>query len=133
AEYSFEIGTDRYAPGSLIITTAGNLHVEAFHENVVSLANQFEITLKKASTGYVDKGKDFGSSKVKTVIAPRVALIGGQGISSLNFGEIWHFFEQDLKYPLSILDQNQLINNNLDGYNVIIFPSGNYEAWSEKE
>src|SRR5690606_10536912 len=80
----------------------------------------------------VDSGKDFGSSSVRTITAPKVALIGGEGTSSLNFGEIWHHFEQELDYPLSILDQNQVGSADLSRYNVIIMPSGRY-AWKEGE
>jgi hypothetical protein len=45
----------------------------------------------------VDKGADMGSSKVKFLKKPKVALFTGQGVSSYAAGEIWHFFEQDLK------------------------------------
>src|SRR5690606_18245307 len=98
---------------------------------VVSLANILEIPLGKSTTGYVDSGKDFGSSYVKTIDPPKIALMGGEGISSLNFGEIWHFFEQELDYPLSILDQNQFSSADLSNYNVLIMPSGEYKEWGE--
>lgn len=133
AEYSFEIGDKQYPAGSLIITRGGNQYVENFHEKVVNLANQMEIHLGESFTGYVDKGKDFGSSYVKTITAPKVALFGGEGTSSLNFGEIWYFFEQELKYPLSILNQVQLADATLSKYNTIILPSGTYDKWEKGE
>src|SRR5690606_37618856 len=132
AEYAFTIGEEAYPAGSLIITRGGNQHVADFHEKVVTIANDMAITLGQTTTGYVDSGKDFGSSSVRTIIAPKVALIGGEGTSSLNFGEIWHHFEQELKYPLSILDQTQLGSADLSKYNVIILPSGKY-SWKEIE
>lgn len=131
ATYAFQIGEDSYPAGSLIITRGGNQYINNFHEKVVTLANEMEITLGQTSTGYVDDGKDFGSSSVKTIIAPKVALIGGENTSSLNFGEIWHFFEQELDYPLSILDQAQIANADLSQYNMIILPSGKYDGWKE--
>ena len=133
AEYAFEIEEDDYPAGSLIITRGGNQYVADFHQKVVALANTFEIHLGKTTTGYVDSGKDFGSSYVKTIDPPKVALVGGEGISSLNFGEVWHFFEQELDYPLSILDQNQIPSADLDKYNVLIMPSGEYKEWGESE
>jgi len=132
AEYAFTIGEDAYPAGSLIITRGGNQYVADFHEKVVSIANEMEVPLGQTTTGYVDSGKDFGSSSVRTITAPKVALIGGEGTSSLNFGEIWHHFEQELDYPLSILDQSQLGSADLSRYNVIIMPSGRY-AWKEGE
>lgn len=133
AEYAFTIGEQSYPAGSLIITRGGNQYVADFHTKVVAIANEMEITLGQTTTGYMDSGKDFGSSSVKTVIAPKVALFGGDGSSSLNFGEIWHYFEQELKYPLSILDQAELTTVDLSRYNVIILPSGSYTQWKEEE
>src|SRR5690606_27022601 len=131
AEYAFKIKEDHYPAGSLIITRGGNQYVHDFHQKVVETANRLEIPLKTTPTGYVDEGKDFGSSNVKTITAPQVALIGGQGTSSLNFGEIWHFFEQELDYPLSILEQQQLATADLSKYNVMILPSGGYSSLGE--
>lgn len=97
-----------------------------FHEKVTDLANKFEISLGKTTTGYVDEGKDLGSDYVRAIKAPKIALIGGEGTSSLNFGEIWHFLEQELSYPLSILEKNNLASFDLSKYDVIIMPSENY-------
>jgi hypothetical protein len=71
----------------------------------------------------VDKGKDFGSSDVRTIKAPKVALLGGAGTSSLNFGELWYFFEQELDYPVSIIEADMLGRMDLNGYDVVIMPS----------
>lgn len=131
AELGFQIGDRTYPSGSLIITRGGNQYIDDFPDKVVDLANNLEIPLGQSSTGYVDQGKDFGSSYVKTIEAPKVALIGGEGTSSLNFGEIWHYFEQEIKYPLSILDQAQLEEADLHPYNLIILPSGSYSQWGE--
>src|SRR5690606_29084185 len=83
AESAFETGGESFPAGSLIITRGGNQYVQDFHEKVTRLARQMEITLGKSSTGYMDKGFDFGSSQVKTILVPKVALIGGEGVSSL--------------------------------------------------
>src|SRR5690606_38354057 len=132
-EYAFKIGEDDYPAGSLIITRGGNHYVADFHQKVVALANKLEITLGKTTTGYVDSGKDFGSSYVKTIDPPKVALIGGEGVSSLNFGELWHYFEQELDYPISILDRNQILSADIGKYNVLIMPSGEYKGWVEAD
>jgi hypothetical protein len=41
----------------------------------------------------------------------------------LNFGELWHFFEKDLKYPLASLDATLMGNADLSTYDVILLPS----------
>ncbi|ERM83845.1 peptidase [Rhodonellum psychrophilum GCM71 = DSM 17998] len=121
--YAFETGGQSYPAGSLLIHRNGNQYKKDFDKIVVDLANEMEISLKTSTTGYVDKGKDFGSSDVRTIKAPKVALLGGSGTSSLNFGELWYFFEQELDYPVSIIEADMLGRMDLYGYDVVIMPS----------
>jgi hypothetical protein len=123
AEYPFEVEGKSYPAGSLIITKGGNEYVADFDQKVSDAANQFGVKLATTQTGYVDKGKDFGSPNVRVIQAPKVALVGGNGTSSLSFGEIWHFFEKDLNYPLSTLDAAAMAGYDLSKYDVLILPS----------
>ena len=71
----------------------------------------------------MEEGKDFGSPNIRIIQAPKVALVGGAGTSSLNYGELWHFFEKDLNYPLSNLELDNMARYDLSKYDVIILPS----------
>lgn len=139
-EYPFEVEGNRYAGGSLIITRGGNEYVPGFHALVNRLANDFRIVLHTTSTGMVDSGKDFGSPHVPVISPPNIALVGGSGVSSLNFGEIWHFLDSELAYPVVVLDNEQLQSTALRPYDVLVLPSGKYsedlqevlKEWVEK-
>ncbi len=131
ANFPFAFGDDTYPAGTLIITRGGNQFVKDFHQKVTDLANAFEVKLAKTQTAYVDSGKDFGSSDVRHIKAPKVALIGGNGTSSLNFGEIWHFLEQGLRYPVSILEKDYLGSADLNKYDVIFLPTTYGGAWED--
>lgn len=122
-EFSFEIEGKRFPAGSLIITKGGNEYVTNFDAKVTAAANKHGITLQTTQSGYVDKGKDFGSPNIRVIQAPKVALVGGTGTSSLSYGEIWHFFEKDLNYPLSNLDLADLGRLDLSKYTVLIMPA----------
>lgn len=130
-ERPFTLEGKTYPSGSLIIGRAGNEQRADFWSEVVQLANDHRLRLDAVSTGYVDAGRDFGSGGVKAIKAPRVALIGGSGVSSLGVGEIWHFFEQELDYPVSVLEPDGISSADLSRYNTIILPSGNYGAWDD--
>lgn len=123
AEYPFAVEGKSFPAGSLIITKGGNEYIGDFDKKVTDAANKFGVTLATTQTGYVEKGKDFGSPNIRVIKAPKVALIGGNGTSSLSFGEIWHFFEKELNYPLSNLDAASIGNYDLSKYDVIILPS----------
>jgi hypothetical protein len=59
--------------------------------------------------------------------------VTGSRSSSLAFGEIWHFFEEQIHYPLTVVRSEDIGRVNLNEFDVIIFPDGNFpEAVSER-
>jgi hypothetical protein len=100
---------------------------------VVEIANEFKRKLTSASTGFATTGPDFGSSEVKIINKPRVGILRGEGTSSLNFGEIWYFFEQDLNYPVTPIGTEYLSSKNLQNLDVLILPSGSYNDVLDEE
>ncbi len=126
----FSIEGKDYAAGSLIITRAGNeKQKDKFDEFVRKASKKFGRNLNAVSSGMVTKGKDFGSSTVRYVKPPKVAVLSGGGTSTLSFGEIWHFFEQQLHYPVTILDTDYFGSINLNKYDVLILPNGAYGSF----
>ncbi|MGB5387970.1 MAG: zinc carboxypeptidase, partial [Eudoraea sp.] len=82
---------------------------------------------------FVDEGKDFGSGYVQMIPAVKVAVLAGKPTSTLRFGEIWHFFEQQLHYPLTVLDENYISRVDLSNYDVLILPGGKgYESFIDE-
>lgn len=122
-EFPFEVEGKSFPAGSLIITKGGNEYVPNFDQKVVEIANKFGVTLATTMSGYVDKGKDFGSPNIRIIQAPKVALVGGEGTNSLNYGAIWHFFEKDINYPLVNLELEDMGRYDLNKYTVLIMPS----------
>lgn len=122
-EFPFEVEGKSFPTGSLMITKGGNEYVPDFDRKVVDIANKFGVTLATTRSGYVDRGKDFGSPNIRVIQAPKVALVGGQGTNSLNYGAIWHFFEKELNYPLVNLELDNMARYDLDKYDVLIMPS----------
>ena len=64
--------------------------------------------------------------------AQKVAVLSGDGTSSLSFGEIWHFFETQLKYPLTILDTDYFSSVDLSNYDVLVLSAGSYGRFTDK-
>ncbi|MEQ9308148.1 MAG: M14 family metallopeptidase [Balneolaceae bacterium] len=133
AEDKFSMNGENYEAGTLIITRTGNQNLgDNFDEIVKDGASLYNRTLTPVATGMVSSGSDFGSSNVRFIEAPNVALIAGDGTSSNTVGHIWHFFEQRLDYPITLIDMDEMGSVNWDNYDVMILPSGFYnEALSE--
>ena len=129
----FTINNQSFERGSLIITRSDNENVEDFEQTLVATAKETDKILHPVSTGFVDKGKDFGSSYVDMIKAPRVAVLSGEPTRTLQFGEIWHFFEQQLNYPITVLESSYAKRVDLDTYDVLILPDGNYGRFLDEE
>jgi hypothetical protein len=126
SEIPFKSEGKDYDRGSLIITKSDNRTNEDFDETVVEVANKHQRELVAASTSFAGSGPDFGSPEVKLINSPKVAVLKGEGTFSLNYGEIWHFFEQDLNYPLTSINTDYFKNIDLAQFDVLIMPEGNY-------
>jgi hypothetical protein len=83
-------------------------------------------------TGFMEKGPDLGSGSIRIIKAPKVALLTGQEVSSLNAGEVWHFMDQTLDYPVSLINATDINRTDLSDYDVLVMPSGNYKAFNDK-
>jgi len=134
AETSFEMNGKSYAPGTLVITRTGNEAMgDAFDRIVAEQAKAFGVTLTPVATGFVDKGSDFGSDFVHFIKAPRIALVSGNTISIDGFSSAWHFFEQQIGYPVTVLDVSRLNVTPLQHFDVLILPSGSYSGvWNDR-
>ncbi len=112
--------------GSLVITRSDNQKISKFDEAVNTIANLNQRELYASMTSYSDNGTDFGSSDIKLVNKQRIAVLKGNGTSSLSYGSIWHFFETQLHYPITSIDTEYFSSVELDNYDVLIVPEGYY-------
>lgn len=129
----FEINNKNFEAGTLIITKAGNKNHVDFNKIVRDIAKKHHRNLVTTNSGMVTKGSDFGSSKVSLLKAPKIAVLSGKGTSSYSFGAIWHFFEQQIKYPIIVIDTDYFSKIDLNKYQVLILPNGNYSSLFKKD
>ncbi len=130
---AFQNAEEKFGPGSLVITKSDNRNLTDFHKKVISIANAHGRKLTAANTGFSTSGPDFGSSDIKIINQPRIGLVRGNGVSSLNFGEIWYFFENDLNYPVAPLQLENFGRTDLSQLDIIILPEGRYNSLLDKE
>ncbi len=120
----FSLEGKSYDRGSLIITNGDNRNNSTFLKTLNKIASDHGIKLTSTTTGFVDSGKDFGSDYVKMIKAPKVAILSGKPTSTLKFGEIWHYFEQQLHYPITVIDTDYMGRVDLSSYDILILPDG---------
>ena len=127
AEKPFSIEGHSFKPGALFISPRGNEHLGDKLYQIVQKALQIHNPFSVSTlSGKADSGKDLGSSYFRVVKPPRVGLVAGDGVSSGNFGEIWHYFEQQVNYPVSVFNSADFISIPFDKLDVLILPNGSY-------
>ncbi|EAQ49510.1 MULTISPECIES: M14 family metallopeptidase [Leeuwenhoekiella] len=114
-----------YPSGSLIVTRSDNPNAD-FDTKLIEIANEFDRTLTAVPTSFASAGPDFGSSSVKLINKAKIGLLTGEQTSSLSYGATWHFFEQQLEYPVTSINVDDLGRVNFSDYDVLVFPSGRY-------
>ena len=131
AEKPFTFGGRTFDRGTLVILKTSN--PSNWNQVANEACKKFNIQGIGVSTGFMDKGVDFGSPDVKVISSAfKVALVTGEQTSSLGAGEVWHFFEKQLDYPITLINAADLGRTNLKNYEVLILPDGGYRILSDK-
>lgn len=141
AEAPFTIAGTEYAAGTLLVMRAENeQNNKTISATLSAIANTYQESVNTISTGFVDKGKDFGSGNYPLLSKPKIAVASGQDVSSLAFGEVWYFLEHDLSLRPLIIDSKSINTLDVTEVNTLILPSGDYKeiagdgltAWIKK-
>lgn len=114
--------------GSLIITKSDNRNNERFGNSVAAIAKEHNREVMATSTTFSSSGPDFGSPEIKLINPPKIAILKGEGTSSLSYGATWYYFEQTLQYPVTSVNAKNMGRANLSQFDIIVMPSGSYRG-----
>jgi hypothetical protein len=126
AEKEFQIGGEVFPVGTLVIPRGINKDITDFDQILQGAAKNSLIDIHPVASGYVSKGKDFGSSSYSEIFLPKVGVLSGGDLSPLNTGEIWHFFEKELVLPFRMFRVSEL--SRIDELDLIVLPEGELSA-----
>jgi hypothetical protein len=84
------------------------------------------------ATALAESGIDLGSANAAAVRLPRIALVGGEGVTATSYGAHWFFLEQRLGLDFSQLLAADLPRLDLARYDVIVVPDAAGRAFPEE-
>lgn len=126
------ISGNTFNRGSLVITQRNNENIKGGLDKLIEeSAKMFDRNPVAVSTGFADTGVDLGSSDVARIVAPKVAVLTGDQASSLSYGEIWHYFEQQIDYPVTSIGTDYFSRVDLSEYTVLVVPNGFYRLFDD--
>ena len=130
AEKEFSFNGVKYNRGTLILLKKGNEgKMEAFN----TAAQKYNVNIAAISSGFVDNGADFGSDKVHFIGKPNVAMLTGKTVDASAAGEVWYLFDQQLNYPITLINAEDIANANLKDIDILIMPNGRYKFLADKD
>jgi len=122
----FRFGDQTFGAGSIVINKGDNRKTKDFTSTIRRLVNKHKVDVKVLNTGFSTSGGDLGSSVYTLQRAPRIAILAGDDVNPNQFGQVWYYFEQDLKYPVSIFNTEDISDIAAGDYDIIVMPSGYY-------
>ncbi|HWI92629.1 MAG TPA: M14 family metallopeptidase [Flavisolibacter sp.] len=131
-ERSFEVNGQSFDRGAILVLKTSNQYIPDLWNTVVNLANEYNVKVTPVNSGFVDKGFDFGSSKVHPLKARKIAMLTGEGVSSNAAGEVWFYFDKIINYPITLINASDATSVNWSKYDVVILPNGNYRFLNDK-
>ena len=130
AEKGFALNGTSFNRGTLIVLKKGNESKLALLE---AAAQKFDANVTAIATGFMESGNDMGSEKMRFINRPNVALVTGKGADATAAGELWHLFDQQLDYPITLINAEDFNHVSLKNIDVLILPNGNYKFLADKE
>ncbi|WP_333695049.1 M14 family zinc carboxypeptidase [Flavobacterium sp.] len=118
-------GNQKIERGGLIVTKGDNTGIQNF-ENTVSKLISEKSDFVGLESGFAENGGDLGGENYPLLSAPKVLVLGGAGVSNIDFGQVWFFMDQVVEYPLSIVEMAHFNRINWSDYTTLILPDGWY-------
>ena len=128
-DVAFDEGT--VTKGSIIVVRGDNYHIKDLAGAMSKVLRSCNECMCLAS-GFSSRGGDVGGSAFERLSAPKALLLSGRGTGANEVGQVWHYFDEVLGYPLSTVDKQDMGRVDLDDFNTLILPDG-YYSMSEDE
>ncbi len=120
SEQGFELNGDSYPAGSLIFQRADN--PDNLAETLTELARTSGAAVTGSDSSWIMSGPSFGSSNVRRLHAPRVALAWDQPTSVYSPGAVRFVLERQIGYPVTIIRAETLRSADINRFDVVILP-----------
>ena len=132
-EISLDNGGKTWDAGSIFILRGENRHLKNLGEVISEIASETSQEITSLTTGFSSKGPDLGSNRMKFIQNKNIGLLKSDQASPAGYGEVWHFFEQQLNYPITQLDDQRLSKRYLENIDVLIIPPGRFNQLLKNE
>ena len=126
-EAATSTGTKKFTYGTILIPLKiQSRSAEEVQKLIEANVTSTGVQVYGLASGLSVGGIDLGSGSFINTRTPRILMLGGNGTSSNDAGEIWHMLDQRMKIPSTLVEVDRFNSVTITGYNIIIMPEGAY-------
>ena len=117
-----QAGSMTWPRGTWVVRVSRN--DTTLHARIDALARDAGVEVGTAATAFPESAQyGPGSAVVRDIPAPKIALVGGDGVFQGGYGALWWSLEQRYGFPFTPITTDAL-NGDLSPFTVIIVPTG---------
>jgi Zinc carboxypeptidase len=99
----------------------------ALHERIDALARDAAVQVAAARSAFPERGPTgTGSETTRTLKAPRIAVLSGDGVGIGSYGALWFQLERRVGQPFTALRAQDVGGEPLARFDVVVMPDGGY-------
>lgn len=118
---SLDVGGEIWPRGTFVVRVSRN--PATLHDRIATLSREAGVEVVGVNTAFPTAGQfSTGSESVVSLQAPRIAVVGSEGVDHTAFGALWWTLEQRYRIPFTTVALESLSGADLSRYNVIIIP-----------
>lgn len=122
--------------GAVIVPTRRqDVSAEDIYALIVRAVEEDGVTVHASLTSRTPSGSDLGGFSTEALEAPKVLLLtgraGSSGVSDNHVGEVWHYLDQMLHIPVTMIDIASVSPRHLADHTHVIAVGGSYGALSD--
>ncbi|HEX2716295.1 MAG TPA: hypothetical protein VHM67_01375, partial [Gemmatimonadaceae bacterium] len=122
-----DAGGRAFPRGSFVVRVARN--DTTLHARIDALARESGVEVVSVNTAFSDAGQyGIGGEAIAELRAPRIAFVGGEGVSQTGYGAVWWSLERRYGLRFTPVDMTWLNGGDLSQFNVIIIPDASSGA-----
>ena len=119
----------------LVPTRRQDMSAEDIYALIVRAVEEDGVPVHASITSRTPSGSALGGFSVDALEAPKVLLLtgraGASGVSDNDAGEVWHYLDQMLHIPVTMIDVTNVNSRHLSDHTHIISVGGAYGALSD--
>src|SRR5262249_13978083 len=97
----------------------------ALHARIEALSKELGVEVFPVNSSYSDDASvGLGSFEIRSLSTPQIAVIADDMVFHTSFGAIWHLLEQQAGLRFTPIRVGSIRAQNLEQFNVVIFPEG---------